>query len=75
VAGRRFTPPVDVGSETLVFKEFDAIPSTKALTSYRTSAFEVTAQYATPAQLPKGVATHIGPSVVGPCAGASVLVC
>ena len=49
-------------SETLVFKESDSLPSTKAvtLTSNRTGLFEVSAHYGNPAQLPKGTPAHIG---------------
>jgi len=47
-------------SDTTVFKVGDAIPSTKNLTVYRKSPFEMTVQYANPAQLAPGSSVHIG---------------
>jgi len=62
-----------VQSESVVFKEADGIPSAKSLTFFRTTDFEVQAQYATPQQLAAGSSLEVGkylikgikPSVAG----------
>ncbi|WWD17682.1 hypothetical protein CI109_102123 [Kwoniella shandongensis] len=50
----------DEDTELVVFPEANPIPSTKILTFYRQGPFELEAQYADPATLPKGTNPWLG---------------
>lgn len=50
----------DEDTELTVFQPNNPIPSTKILTFYRKEPFELEAQYADPASLPRGINPYIG---------------